>query len=243
MSVSEHNDNKSTPKYSRRHQLEQILPRLSREQLEQFLLETALRDIELRESLLIHFGEYLNASEPEEAKYRETLERMIARHQNSHGFIQVESAQKLADMIEALLESARQATTPPSKTIDLCLATMSIMPKLGEHMDDSEGHIYKLMRVTCVVIWECFSVLTSEQQASVFNRLLSEYANPNYLDLDLDSFILTLLKDLAKNNRDWQKACLRQQDEILKAAKNDKWRKNYLLEQLNDLLNTWHRTK
>jgi hypothetical protein len=241
MTIENNNDNKMTAKYSRRSQLEQILPRLSREHLEHFLLETALRDIELRESLLIHFGEYLNTSEPEEAKYRETLERMITRHQNANGFINLESANKLSATLDALLESARQATTPPSKTIDLCMATISVMPKLGDHMDDSEGHIYRLMRVTCVVLWECFSVLPPENQAVVFNRLLSEYANPVYLDLDLDSFMLALLKDLAKNNREWQKACLHQQDELLKEAKNDKWRKNYLLEQLNDLLVTWHK--
>ncbi|HMT91800.1 hypothetical protein [uncultured Thiothrix sp.] len=241
MPIETNNDNKTTPKYSRRNQLEQIVPRLSREQLEHFLLETALRDIELRESLLIHFGEYLNTSDPEEAKYRETLQRMIARHQNQSGFINLESAQKLSAMLESLLESARQATTPPSKTIDLCMAMIGVMPTLGDHMDDSEGHIYRLMRITCVVLWECFSVLPPENQAVVFNRLLSEYANPVYLDLDLDSFMLTLLKDLAKSNREWQKACLRQQDQLLKEVKNDKWRKNYLLEQLNDLLGTWHK--
>ncbi len=241
MTIETNNDNKLPPKYSRRNQLEQILPRLSREQLEHFLLDTALRDIELRESLLIHFGEYLNTSDPEEAKYRETLQRMIARHQNQTGFINLESAQKLSDMLESLLESARQATTPPSKTIDLCMAMISSMPTLGDHMDDSEGHIYRLMRITCVVLWECFSVLPPENQALVFNRLLSEYANPIYLDLDLDSFMLALLKDLAKHNREWQKACLHQQDQLLKEAKDDKWRKNYLLEQLNDLLATWHK--
>lgn len=241
MIIETNNDNKTTPKYSRRNQLEQILPRLSREHLEHFLLETALRDIELRETLLIHFGEYLNTSDPEEAKYRETLERMITRHQNQTGFIKLESAQKLSDMLESLLESARQATTPPSKTIDLCMAMISVMPTLGDHMDDSEGHIYRLMRITCVVLWECFSVLPPENQAVVFNRLLSEYANPIYLDLDLDSFMLALLKDLAKSNREWQKACLRQQDQLLKEVKDDKWRKNYLLEQLNDLLGTWHK--
>lgn len=241
MTIDTNNDNKTTPKYSRRNQLEQILPRLSREQLEHFLLETALRDIELRETLLIHFGEYLNTSDPEEAKYRETLQRMIARHQNQTGFITLESAQKLSDMLESLLESARQATTPPSKTIDLCMAMITVMPTLGDHMDDSEGHIYRLMRITCVVLWECFSVLPPENQAVVFNRLLSEYANPIYLDLDLDSFMLALLKDLTKSNREWQKACLRQQDKLLKEVKDDKWRKNYLLEQLNDLLETWHK--
>lgn len=241
MTIEMNNDNKTAPKYSRRHQLEQILPRLSREHLEHFLLETALRDIELRETLLIHFGEYLNTSDPEEAKYRETLQRMITRHQNQTGFINLESAQKLSAMLESLLESARQATTPPSKTIDLCMAMISSMPTLGDHMDDSEGHIYRLMRVTCVVLWECFSVLPPESQAQVFNRLLSEYANPIYLDLDLDSFLLALLKDLAKSNREWQKACLHQQDRLLKEVKDDKWRKNYLLEQLNDLLVTWHK--
>lgn len=241
MIIETNNDNKTPPKYSRRNQLEQILPRLSREHLEHFLLETALRDIELRETLLIHFGEYLNTSDPEETKYRETLERMIVRHQNQTGFIKLESAQKLSDMLESLLESARQATTPPSKTIDLCMAMISVMPTLGDHMDDSEGHIYRLMRITCVVLWECFSVLPPENQAVVFNRLLSEYANPIYLDLDLDSFMLALLKDLAKSNREWQKACLRQQEKLLKEVKDDKWRKNYLLEQLNDLLGTWHK--
>ena len=235
------NDNKLSPKYSRRNQLEQILPRLSREQLEHFLLDAALRDLELRETLLIHFGEYLNTSDPEEAKYRETLERMIARHQNQAGFINLASANKLSATLEALLESARQATTPPSKTIDLCMAMISIMPTLGEHLDDSEGHIYRLMRITCVVLWECFSILPVDNQAVVFNRLLSEYANPVYLDLDLDSFMLALLKDLAKNKREWQKACLHQQDKLLKEVKDDKWRKNYLLEQLNDLLETWHK--
>ncbi|MEZ5449801.1 MAG: hypothetical protein R3E89_12790 [Thiolinea sp.] len=76
----------------------------------------------------------------------------------------------------------------------------------------------------------------AERQQAVFDRLLQEYAKPVYLDLDLDSFILTLLKDWARDNKNWQTACLHQQELLLKSAGNDQWRKNYLLEQTNALL-------
>lgn len=244
MSINNNNDDAplEPPKvFNRRSQLEHLLQQLSRKQMKAFLLDTALHDPDLRDGLLIHFGEYLNSVEPEEAKYRQTLNRMIDKHQNSNHYISGESAQKLADTIQALLESAGKATTPSSKAIDSCMAVITILPRLGNSMDDSEGHIYRLMRIACGVLWECFGALPPERQGAVFNRLLREYAEPIYLDLDLDSFLLTLLKDLAKKNREWQKACLHQQEILLKAAKDDKWRKNYLLEQLNDLLDTWHK--
>lgn len=229
--------------YSRRAQLESLLAQLSNEQIQQFIVDLALNDAQVRDALLIQFGDYIASHEGEEEHYRATFERMIQRHQNQRGYIVNESAQHLIKHIESLLESARRATTPATKAINLSLASLRSIALLGERVEDNEGDIYRLMRLACVVLWECFATLNSERQQILFERLLTEYTDPIYLDLDLDSFLLTLLKDLAKDNKAWQTACLHQQEKLLKAAKHDKWRRNYLLEQLNDLLTTWHKPK
>ena len=92
---------------------------------------------------------------------------------------------------------------------------------------------------TCTTLWECYSVLPEMRQNELFERILHEYAQPIYLDLDLDSALLSLLKDWAKTNKTRQTACLRQLEQLLKTTHNDHWRKNYLLEQTNALLAFW----
>ncbi len=228
---------------TRRAQIEAILQQLSPAQMHAFLLDSALYNDELRDNLLISFGDLLSSDQPEEAKYRRTLQTMINRHANSQGFIHQDGAHKLAASLTHLLETASKATTPTRETIDLCIATISTLPRLGEKMEDGEGYIYQIMRLACSALWECFNCLPASDQQTLFERMLLEYAEPVYLDLDLDSFLLTLLKDWAKDNKDWQKACLRHQELLLKSVGNDKWRKNYLLEQTNELLKSWRQVK
>jgi hypothetical protein len=95
------------------------------------------------------------------------------------------------------------------------------------------------MRTTCTTLWECYSILSPQRQQELFTRILQEYAQPIYLDLDLDSALLSLLKDWARNDKARQTACLRQLEQLLKTPHNDHWRKNYLLEQTNALLAFW----
>lgn len=224
---------------TRQGQIELIIQQLSHTQLREFVLEKALQDSDFRDTLLICFADLLSSKEPVEAKYQQMLADMIKRHANADGFIHIASAQKLVDSIRQLLDAARKATTPTRETTDLCLAVITALPALADKMDDTENHLYVLMRTTCTTLWECYSVLPEMRQNELFERILHEYAQPIYLDLDLDSALLSLLKDWAKTNKTRQTACLRQLEQLLKTTHNDHWRKNYLLEQTNALLAFW----
>ena len=235
------NDNKpSTAKpLSRQGQIERILQQLSHQQLQDFVLEKALQDGDFRDTLLICFADLLSSDEPAEPKYRQMLANMTLRHANAEGYIRSTSAQHLTDAINKMLEVARKATTPTRETTDLCLAVISGFPALAERMEDPEDYIYALMRTTCITLWECYSTLPAERQQALFERILQEYAKPVYLDLDLDSALLSLLKDWAKHDKQRQRACLHQLEQLLKTVGKDHWRKNYLLEQTNSLLGFW----
>jgi hypothetical protein len=224
---------------TRQGQIEHILQQLSHQQLKDFVQEKALQDGDFRDTLLICFSDLLGGDEPAEPKYRQMLTDMLQRHANSSGYIHSVSAQKLAEAIRKMLETARKATTPTRETTDLCLAVIVILPQLADKMDDSENHLYALMRTTCTTLWECYSTLPAPRQHGLFERILQEYANPIYLDLDLDSSLLSLLKDWAKGDKKRQTACLRQLEQLLKTTQGDNWRKNYLLEQTNGLLAFW----
>jgi len=228
---------------TRQGQIEHILNQLSHSQLKTFMLERALHDADFRDTLLICFSDLLSSDEPSEPKYRRMIADIAQRHLTAEGYISPPHATALADSIKKLLEVARKATTPTRETTDLCLAVISSLPKLAEQMDDSEGHINNLMRLACTTLWECSISLAYERQQALFERVLAEYAKPIYLDLDLDSTLLSLLKDWAKNIPARQTACLRQLETLLKTTQtqDDKWRKNYLLEQTNMLLAFWKR--
>lgn len=228
---------------TRQGQIEHILNQLSHAQLKTFMLERALHDADFRDTLLICFSDLLSSDEPSEPKYRQMLADITQRHVTAEGYISPPHAQLLSDSIKKLLDVARKATTPTRETTDLCLAVISTLPKLAEQMDDSEGHIHNLMRSACTILWECSISLAYERQQALFGRILEEYAKPIYLDLDLDSTLLSLLKDWAKNNPARQTACLRQLEVLLKTTQtqDDKWRKNYLLEQTKALLAYWKR--
>ncbi|WGZ93451.1 MAG: hypothetical protein QJT81_16825 [Candidatus Thiothrix putei] len=225
---------------TRQGQIEHILQQLSHQELKDFVLDKALQDSDFRDTLLICFADLLGSEEPAEPKYQQMLADMMQRHVNVDGYVHSASANSLTTAVHNLLDVARKATTPTRETLDLCLAVISsLLPKLAEKMEDPEEHIYSLMNTSCTILWECYSVLPPERQQALFDRILQEYTKPLYLDLDLDSHLLALLKDWAKHDNKRQSVCLHQLEKWLKTLKQDHWRKHYLLEQTNTLLTYW----
>ncbi len=224
---------------TRQGQIERILTQLSHNQLRTFVLEKALQDADFRDTLLICFSDLLGTDEPAEPKYRQMLEDMLQRYANKDGFIHAISAQRLTDTIHKMLESARRATTPIRETTDFCLALISTLSSISDKMEDPENNIYSLMRTASTTLWECYSVSPAERQQELFERILHIYGDPTYVDLDLDSSLLALLKDWSRNDKKRQTACLRQLEQLLKTPEKDNWRKNYLLEQTNELIGFW----
>lgn len=224
---------------TRQGQIERILIQLSHDQLRTFVLEKALQDADFRDTLLICFSDLLSSNEPAEPKYRQMLEEMLKRYATKDGFIHALSAQRLTETISKMLEAARKATTPIRETTDFCLALISSLPTHADKIEDPENNLYALMRTACTTLWECYSVSSPERQQELFDRILQDYGNPAYVDLDLDSSLLSLLKDWARNDTKRQTACLHQLEKLLKSPDKDKWRKNYLLEQTNELIGFW----
>lgn len=224
---------------TRQGQIAHILEQLSPEQLRAFVEMKALQDADFRDILLICFSDLLSSNEPAEPKYRQMLSDMAQRYTNGEGFIHAERAVRLTQAIQQLLETAQKATTPTRETLDFCLATISVLPQIADRMEDPEEHVYQIMRQACTTLWECYSVLPADRQTALFERILQEYGNPAYVDLDLDSALLTLLKDWAKHDKQRQTACLHQLEQLLKTPGKDRWRKHYLLEQTQQLIQYW----
>lgn len=230
--------NSSRP-VTRQGQIEHILNQLSHEQLRAFVQEKAIQDADFRDTLLICFSDLLGSDEPAEPKYRQMLADMAQRYATSEGYIHATNAQKLTEAIRKMLAVARKATTPTRETTDLCLAVIGCLPRLADKMEDPEEYTYALMRIACTTLWECYSVLPADRQQELFERIMQAYSNPAYVDLDLDNALLALLKDWARNDKKRQTACLHQLELLLKTPEKDNWRKNYLIEQTNDLIGFW----
>lgn len=224
---------------TRAGQIDYIIQQLSQQELQTFVREKALQDADFRDTLLICFADLLSSNTSSEAKYQQMLADIIQRHANAEGYIHASSALHLTEAIRNMLSAARKATTPTRETTDLCLAVINDLPTLANRMEDTEEHVYSLMRTACTTLWECYSVLSKERQQALFERILEEYAKPVYLDLDLDNALLSLLKDWAQHDTKRQRACLHQLEQLLKTVEHDHWRKNYLLEQTNGLLHAW----
>jgi hypothetical protein len=224
---------------TRQGQIEHILAQLSHEQLTTFVREKAIHDADFRDTLLICFADLLGSNESSEPKYRQMLADMTQRHASNGGYINTSSTQRLVESINQLLEVARKATTPPRETIDLCFAVITTLPMLIDTMDDADNHAYSLMRTACTTLWECSSTLPLERQETLFERVLHEYGNAIYVEHDMDSSLLALLKDWSKGKPLRQAACLHQLENLLKITNGDHWRKNYLLEQTSALIAYW----
>ncbi len=222
-----------------RGQLEYLLERIPPADLSRFVLETAVYDAEFRETFLISFADLPDGKPSDSSRYQQRLYKILSQYTNQDGFISARNATDLNAAILALLGSARKPTTPLRESIDVSLAVLGIMPKLGDRMDDAEGYLYSLTEQTCTVLLECFDSLRSERQQECFEQVLKYYSEPEYLDLDLDSFLLLLLKDWAQQNKQRQAACLQVQEAMLDDCKDDQWRKSYLIEQTNELLMYW----
>lgn len=224
---------------TRAGQIDCIIQQLSHEKLQAFVREKATQDADFRDTLLICFADLLSSNDSSELKYQQMLTDMTQRHANIDGYIHAAGAAHLTVAMQHLLNVASKATTPTRETLDLCLAVISCLPALANKMEDPDEYLYRLMQTSCTILWECYSVLPNERQQALFERILLEHAKPLYLDLDLDSHLLALLKDWSKHDQKRQSACLHQLETLLKATAEDHWRKQYLLAQTQALLSYW----
>lgn len=231
----------TTPPVTRQGQIEHILTLLSHDQLQSFVLAKALQDADFRDTLLIQFADLLSPDEPAESRYCQMLTTLLQRHTGADGYIAATRVNQVIQPLQQLLAVAQKATTPPRITVDLCLAIMTTLPVLIQRMDDHAEHAYDLLHTTCNTLWECSSSLPAERQQRLFERMLQEYANPLYFEMDMDSALLALLKEWSKYNPIRQTACLRQLEQLLKSAQPERWSKPYLLEQVRLLLREWKR--
>lgn len=221
--IQEHNDNPSgqyNKPVSVRGQLQHILKRLPPTDLSRFVLETATYDKDFRETFLIAFADLLSDEQSGMGipRYQTRLYKILAQYTNQDGYISQRNATALNASVAALLGTARKATTPTRESVDVAIAVLSIMPRLGDKMDDSEEYLYALMAQACTVLSECFESLQATAQQDCFEQILDFYTTPEYLDLDLDSFLLALLKEWSRDNQPRQVDCMRVQEAMLKSV-------------------------
>ncbi|PID49528.1 MAG: hypothetical protein CR991_05740 [Proteobacteria bacterium] len=232
-------DDKS--KQTRQHYLQNFMSALPDKLVQTFLLEKLNADRNWCDELMIYALPHTPADDLAEARYRQSISSMMRHHTNKSGYILPPAAEKLLDAINTLLDSTSKPSIAPQQAINLCIAALSQLPELGERMEDANERLYQLAEGICARLYECFIELDSTEQENLFQRLLREYAEPMYLDRDLDSIILKLLKQWTKYKPEWQKACLIQQETLLKQSQDDHWRKAYLIKQTSELLQGWHK--
>lgn len=226
-------------RYTRQHYLQNLLEHVPHTAVMTFLQQQLSLDRSLYDEFMLSLGEHAPPDDLAEAQHRRTLSKMITRHLNPLGKLTDAAERQVLQAIEQLVDKASHPNTTAPQAINVCMATFSMLPDLGERMEDADERLYQLADTLCALLDHHFNQLNPTAQQTLFERLLREYAEPMYLDRDLDNVLLKLLKRWAKGKPDWQRACLSQQEQLLKYSPNDPWRKAYLLRQTRYLLKDW----
>ena len=235
--MGHNNNNKpATKPLSKRQQLEQLLGTLSSEELQSFVIQTALYDRSLYETLMINFADRLSDADSDQQRYQHKLNNILSKYTLTNGYISYQSATPLCSAITKLLETARKATTPTHESIDVAMAVINILPQIGNQMDDPHEQLYALTQLACTVLQECYDSASAPKQQQCFDDVLAMYGQTEYLDLDLDSALLALLMDWSQQNEPYGNRLLGLLDKLIANCLDDQWQQQYLTEQKRSII-------
>jgi uncharacterized Zn finger protein len=184
-------------------QLDELLKKISHEELIQFVREKTATNPSFKNLFLTSFAQY-NSDESKEF-YVKQVKSIIKIATDSQGFINWSSSIKVRNGVEGLLESAQKQIENRSykSVIFICTALMEQLMNALQFADDSNGDIGGS-------IGEAFELLSSivqknppeEIRKQILQYCFTAFDNKIYVGWDWHMDILKLASELVKNENE-----------------------------------------
>lgn len=172
---------KPTKRKTVAQQLDEIIEKVTHEELKQFIKEKAEHNPPFRNLFLSSFSQY-NSNDSKEL-YVNQVKSILKAASDRHGFIDWSAARIVGNSIDNLLESAQKQINNRnySSAVFICTAVMEQMSEALQYSDDSNGDIGGCVDAAYNMLY----AIAQEQLSENVRKLIIEYC---FTSFDKHSF-------------------------------------------------------
>lgn len=179
--------------------IQEILDRITKEDLQEFLLSCFKTKDDLQHRFLLEFAELIE--EEVYSKYRTIIRNYIHTAQGPHGFIDFYSTPTLTGALyelnikaEILFESGKN-----DESLVICQILVEEIAECFEKMDDSDGSAGDVFANAFDMLGRIACSASSEIKNRLFEWCLQEFTMDKYCGIGFDSYFLEIMPQLANS--------------------------------------------
>jgi len=152
-------------------QFDELLEKVTHDELKQFLREKASIEPQFRNLFLSSFAQY-NSDESKE-QYVKQVKSILKTASDRHGFIDWSASRLVGNSVDKLLESAQKQINNHNfkSAVFICTAVMEQMTEALQYSDDSYGDIGGSIRAAFDMLYN----IAKEQISEEIRKLIIEY--------------------------------------------------------------------
>jgi len=196
---------KPTPQKNFTNQVNELLKKISHEELKQFIIEKVEHNPPFRNIFLSAFS-YLNNQESKEL-YINQVKSILRNASARDGFIDWSAAHQVDSEVSELLDSAQNQyeTKNYKSAIFICTAVMEQMTEALQYADDSNGDIGgSIERAFGILYNMAGEELTEEIRKQLFEYCLAAYESQIYSGWDWHMGMLEIAEEIFKTDKEAQ---------------------------------------
>jgi len=189
-------DEKHNTKNSNKNKIENILKKVSKEELQNFILEQFKNERSLRNSFIAYFADLIDG-DPDE-KYRTIIHNLFKSYTDRYGFIDYRKTQKLVDALSDLSSKADQIFTRGNipESMIICKTMIEEIPLLLNNADDGDGGISSVLEDAFDILSRIADKAPPLLKDELFQYYTDEYQKEKYHQYDIDDRFLDLIPEL-----------------------------------------------
>ena len=189
-------DEKHNTKNSNKKKIEIILKKVSKEELQNFILEQFKNDRSLINSFIAYFADLIDG-DPDE-KYRTIIYNLFKSYTDRYGFIDHRKTQRLVDSLSELSSKADQIYTRGNipESMVICKIMIEEIPLLINNADDGDGGISSVLEDAFDILSRIADKAPPLLKDELFQYCTDEYQKEKYDQYDIDDRFLDLIPEL-----------------------------------------------
>jgi hypothetical protein len=196
------NRNSKPRRKSKSQQIDDILNKISFEELQSFIRENALNYNTFTSALLARFADLIE--EDPDKKYKQMIKMFARSGADRHGFINYQSSFNVMRSIENLLGNAERMLEEENyqESLSIGKAIIEEVSSIIQNMDDSSGscgYVFKHAGYMIIEIYQNF--LSKSEKTELFDYLFNEYRKKKYHDYGFASELMDILQILVDDQQ------------------------------------------
>lgn len=182
-------------KKAQRQGVQQVVEKLTHEQLVEIVMEQVKKDKTLGSRILLRYG----AEAPDKSLYRRTIQDIVRRY-SDHGFLDYDGSRKAGLEIQGLVTQADKMVEDgrPDRALPILQAVVETVPEFLNQADDSSGDVGGSISYALQTLEKVAESGDARMRQMVFDYCLEQHNKPQYQGWDYPRELLWQASELVE---------------------------------------------